>query len=128
MKGAEMNIKFDRADLLLEAGQVIRIHDAVGTRVRCLRGALWITQHRDLEDHFIRAGGALKLDHAGLVLIRAIEPTELALSEPAQGPSLAGRIARASMTVLRAVGRWIALRFGPQAITSRSLRGWYGAL
>ncbi|HEY6241531.1 MAG TPA: DUF2917 domain-containing protein [Burkholderiales bacterium] len=123
-----MNIKFDRTDLLLEAGQVIRIHDAVGTRVRCLHGALWITQHRDLEDHFIRAGGTLTLDHPGLVLIHAIEPTELALSEAAPGPSVAGRIARTSMAMLRAIGRWIALRFGPQAITARRLRGWYGAL
>ena len=123
-----MNLKLDRADLLLEAGQVIRIHDAVGARVRSVRGTLWITQHRDHEDHFVRAGGTLTLDHPGMVLIHAIEPAELALCEPAPGPSLAGRLVRASVTVLRAVGRWIALRFGPQAITARRLRGWYGAL
>ena len=123
-----MNLKLDRANLLLEAGQVIRLHDAMGTRVQCLHGALWITQHGDRRDHLVCAGGTLTLGRPGLVLIHAIEPTEFALFDPASVPSLAGRIMRTSATALRAAGRWIARRFGPEAIGDHRWRGWYGAL
>ncbi|HMH17215.1 MAG TPA: DUF2917 domain-containing protein [Burkholderiales bacterium] len=123
-----MNLKFDRADLLLEAGQVVRLHDAMGTQVKCLRGALWITQHDDRDDHLIGAGDALRLDRPGLVLIHAVESTEVVLSEPAARPSLSGRIARALVAALRVAGRWIVRRFGPEAINDRHWRGWYGAL
>lgn len=128
MKGMAMNLKLERADLILEAGQVVRLHDVLGTQVQCLRGAIWITQHDDKDDHLIGAGDSLRLDRAGLVLVHAVEPTEFILSEAAARPSLSGRIARALVAALRATGRWIARRFGPEAINDRHWRGWYGAL
>jgi hypothetical protein len=128
MKGVAMNLKSDRAELRLESRQILRLRDASGTRVQCLKGALWITQDRDPEDHFIGAGDGLTLDRPGLALIHAIEPAECVLSEPAARPSLSGRIARALVAAFRAAGRWIARRFGPEAINDRHWRGWYGAL
>jgi hypothetical protein len=128
MKGTAMNLKLDRANLHLEARQVVRLHDTAGTQVQCLHGALWITQHGDRKDHFIDAGDSLRLDRPGLVLIHAVEPTEFILSEPAARSSLSGRIALALVAALRVTGRWIARRFGPEAINDRRWRGWYGAL
>jgi hypothetical protein len=128
MKGVAMNLKSDRAELRLESRQILRLRDASGTRVQCLKGALWITQDRDPEDHFIGAGDELTLDRPGLVLIHAIEPAECVLSEPAARPSLSARIGRALVAAFRAVVRWIARRFGPEAINDGNWRGWYGAL
>lgn len=123
-----MNIKFDRAELFLEAHQVLRLRNASGTRMQCLQGALWVTQYRDHQDHFVGPGDILTLDRAGLALIHAIAPTGLVLSEPAPPAPGLRRVARLLISTLRATGRWIARHFGPQAITDRRLRGWYGAL
>src|SRR5947209_19070923 len=79
-----MNIDFGRAQLHLEARELIRLYDPRGARVECVRGALWITQHRDHEDYFLAANDALTLERPGLALIHAQERSELVLSEPAQ--------------------------------------------
>jgi hypothetical protein len=128
MKGAAMNIKVARADLLLQDREVLRLRDAMGARVQCLRGALWVTQHRDPEDHFIGPGDALTLDRPGLALIHAIAPAEVILSETAPEPDRLPLPLRALRAALRASARWIARRFGPAAIDDHRWRGWYGAL
>jgi hypothetical protein len=123
-----MNIGLEQVEMHLDTRQIVRLYDPIGTRLACVRGALWITQHDDRDDHLIGAGDTLRFDRPGLVLIHAVEPTEFVLSEPAARPSLPGRIARALVAALRAAGRWIARRFGPEAINDRHWRGWYGAL
>jgi hypothetical protein len=128
MKGVAMNLKLDRAELRLEARQILRLRDSAGTSVQCVKGALWITQHRDREDHFMGAGDTLTLDRPGLALIHAVEPAEFVLSGLAACPSPSGRFARALVAAFRAVGRGVARRFGPEAIADWHWRGWYGAL
>lgn len=123
-----MKLKFGCADLLLQSRQILRIYDAAGARVQCVRGALWVTQHRDFEDHFVGAGDALTLDRSGLALIHALTPAELVLCEPAPQPAPARRIALLFGRALRSTGRWIARHFGPEAIDRHRWRGWYGAL
>ena len=115
-----MNLNFSRADLLLGKHESIRLHDAAGTRVRTLRGELWITQDGDPKDYFLPTGEELIVAVPGLVLIQALEPAEVVLREPCAAPSILGR-------VTRAIGGWIASRYGPQAIT-RIPPAWHGAL
>ena len=120
-----MNIRFDRAQLHLEAREVIRLYDPRGARVECVRGALWITRHRDHEDYFLAANDALTLDRPGLALIHAQEPSEVVLAEPARSPRLRQKIGRALVSALRAVGRWFARNFGPESIDRPRYRGWH---
>lgn len=119
-----MNIKVARADLLLQDREVLRLRDAIGARVHCLSGALWVTQHRDPEDHFVGPGDALTLDRPGLALIHAMAPAEVVLSESVPHADRSPRPVRA----LRAAAGWFARQFGPEAIDRHRWRGWYGAL
>jgi DUF2917 family protein len=123
-----MNIGFNHAELHLQARQVLRVYDPLGARVKCVRGALWITQDRDFEDHFLAANDALTLDRSGLALIHAQQESELVLFEPAPRPRLGQRIARALRPALRAVGRWLAQTFGPQSIDRMRDRAWHHGL
>ena len=100
-----MNIAFNRVELHLQPREVLRVYDPLGARVECVRGGLWITQDRDLEDHFLSSNDALILDRRGLALIHAQEPSDVVLVEPAPRPGLRERI-----------GQWIARAFGPESL------------
>jgi len=121
-----MNIGFDRAQLHLEAREVIRLYDPRGARVECVRGALWITQNTDYEDYFLAANDALTLDRPGLALIHAQAPSEIVLAEPVPRPRQP--TGRALAAALQAVGRWFARQFGPESIDRYSRPGSYRGL
>ena len=100
-----MNIGFNRVELHLKPREVLRVYDPLGARVECVRGGLWITQDRDLEDHFLSANDALILDRRGLTLIHAQEPSDVVLQQPAPRPGVRKRIAE-----------WVARTFGPESL------------
>jgi hypothetical protein len=123
-----MNISFDRAELRLDARQMIRLQDPEGTRVQVVSGALWITQDADRRDHWLEADSALTLDRPGLALIHAQRPSEIVLIEPAQPRDLQRRIGQALTAASRAIGRWFARQFGPESLDRPRPRGWHHRL
>jgi hypothetical protein len=123
-----MNIGFDRAQLHLNAREVIRLYDPRGARVECVRGALWITQNKDHEDYFLAANDALTLERPGLALIHAQAPSEIVLAEPAPLPGLRQQIGRALLAASRAIGTWLARQFGPESLDRHDRPGSYRGL
>jgi len=121
-----MNIGFGRAQLHLETREVIRLFEPKGSRVECVRGALWITQNRDYEDYFLAANDALTLDRPGLALIHAQAPSEVVLLEPAPSPRLRQGIGHLLVASLRAVGRAFARQFGPESIDKHRSGSYHG--
>src|SRR5580704_6765830 len=55
----------------LRAREVLDIRDGQGLAVRCLSGALWITQDGDTDDIVLKAGQCFVLDRPGLALVSA---------------------------------------------------------
>jgi hypothetical protein len=120
-----MNISFDRAELRLDARQMIRLQDPEGARVQVVSGALWITQDTDRQDHWLEADGALTLDRPGLALIHAQKPSEIVLIEPAPSRGLRNRVGLALAAARRAIGRWFVRQFGPESLDRPRPRGWH---
>src|SRR5262245_56134422 len=123
-----MNIGFNRAELNLQTREVLRLYDPLGARVECVRGALWITQDKDFEDHFLAANDAITLDRRGLALIHAQQPSKIVLIEPDAAPGVRERVVSTLSAAARAVGRWFAKNFGPESIDRPRARGWHATL
>ena len=103
-----MNLELERADLVLRSREVARFEDAVGTRLRVVRGSVWITQHGDRRYHYVPATRTMSLDQPGLALVQAVEPAELIVWRLVPQISVAAQAARGLARVPRALARWIA--------------------
>ncbi|MCW5626719.1 MAG: DUF2917 domain-containing protein [Burkholderiales bacterium] len=63
--------------IALASGALLRLRDAVGSRVVCVRGQVWLTEPGDPVDHFLHPADDHRIAHAGLVIIEATESAEL---------------------------------------------------
>ncbi len=64
---------------------LITIAAVRGLVLRVRGGALWITQHKDTQDHVVRAGEAFLADRAGPMVIQPLGNVELAVEWPSRG-------------------------------------------
>jgi hypothetical protein len=128
MKGVAMNIKFEHGWMHLDKDRSLRLIDASGTRVMVRSGSLWVTQDRDQRDHVLEAGESFELDRSGDAIVFALAPSEIELIEPPRIESAAATTGEMLAVAANAAGRWIARRFGPQAISNRNLCRWGHAL
>ncbi|MBL8429064.1 MAG: DUF2917 domain-containing protein [Dechloromonas sp.] len=51
----------------------IRLQDAAGTRVRCLRGTIWITVASEPDDIFLSTGQSYLIPRNGLSLVELLD-------------------------------------------------------
>jgi Protein of unknown function (DUF2917) len=74
-----MNLMLHRAEIELDTRRFLTLDDAIGTRIVCVAGELWITQDRDTADHIVTAGGSFEVDAPGKVLVQAQRPARVVL-------------------------------------------------
>ena len=65
--------------LALEAGQVVTLDDAAGTRIEARSGTVWVTEEGDRDDHIVAPGETLVVTHDGRTLVQALQPACIAL-------------------------------------------------
>ncbi len=76
----------------LRTREVLDIHDGQGLVVRCLAGALWITQDGDTDDVVVNAGQCFVLDRRGLELVSApVAPATLVIERARRGAPFAAQ-------------------------------------
>lgn len=76
-----MKMISNEVKLALARRDSVSVVNAVGTRVTCVSGSLWITQHRDTRDVMLDPGDAFVLDRPGAAIIQAIRPSTLLIRE-----------------------------------------------
>ncbi len=81
-----MDIRLHRAGVELDARRFLTLEDALGTVIVCMEGELWITQHGDTRDHFVRAGEAFTIDRTGRIVVQAQRPARVTLEEAHRPP------------------------------------------
>jgi hypothetical protein len=74
----------------LEYRGIVPVADAQGTRINCLRGRLWITQHRSIDDVVLEAGESCEISRPGVTLVQALADARVALHAPAALRASAG--------------------------------------
>ncbi len=68
----------------LGRGKIRRIRHALGRRVACLSGSLWITQDDDLRDILLSPGEAFDFDRRGDALVSALDESRYLLLDACQ--------------------------------------------
>jgi len=76
-----------RKRVTLDRGNVLRIHDGQGVRLKVTSGVLWITEEECTADTVLQAGEGYRLVHGGLALALAHRPARVMLDVPAGVPA-----------------------------------------
>ena len=76
----------------MSTGDFWRMHgDHRWRMIICLRGMVWITQERDLEDYVLEAGEAFIVTQRGSVLLQAIDDARVEITSPARRTPYKGK-------------------------------------
>jgi len=85
-----MIVDTKRVVIELEYRGLVPLTDALGTRIICLRGRIWITQHGSRDDIVLEAGESGEISRPGLALVQALADALVALNAPAAPRASAG--------------------------------------
>ncbi|HET7731000.1 MAG TPA: DUF2917 domain-containing protein [Usitatibacter sp.] len=61
--------------LCLQAGQVLTLDDAAGTRISTAMGTVWVTEEGVRDDHIVVTGDSLVVAHGGRTVVQALAPS-----------------------------------------------------
>jgi len=67
----DMTTRFADGPVRLSTGELLDINDGEGFVIKCLEGAVWITQSNDPRDIVLGPGESFVLDKPGLALVCA---------------------------------------------------------
>ena len=81
-----MQLQLKQPVIALEAGQVVTLDDAQGTRILARMGTVWVTEEGDVKDHVVGPGETLLVAHPGRTVVQALGPSWISLAE---GPGAA---------------------------------------
>ena len=76
-----MQLQLSRPVIALEAGQVVTLDDAQGTRILTRAGTVWVTEEGEMRDHVVDAGDALVVARPGRTVVQALKPAWISLAE-----------------------------------------------
>lgn len=76
-----MELHINQPLLALDAGQVLTLDDAAGTRIEPRRGTVWVTEEDSRQDHIIGPGDVLVVTHGGRTVIQAMRHAWISLAE-----------------------------------------------
>jgi Protein of unknown function (DUF2917) len=91
-----MQIEINCSNFTLSPTGLLTVQDAVGTRIVCRSGVLWVTQEGDVKDAIVGPFEVLTIQKPGRTVITALESSTFALME------LDGSVAGAMPTVRHA--------------------------
>ena len=74
-----MTLNLERPMIALEAGQLLTLDDAAGTRIVARLGTVWVTEEGNPEDHIVGPGETLLIGRDGRTLLQAMQPAWVAL-------------------------------------------------
>ena len=74
-----MTLNLERPVIALEAGQLLTLDDAAGTRIVSRLGTVWVTEEGDPDDHVLGPGETLIIARGGRTLLQAMQPAWVAL-------------------------------------------------
>lgn len=100
-----MKLTLNHQRIDIDRMRTIALTDAFDVEVVCLRGCLWLTEDRLLEDHFLQAGESRTVRSRGRVLVTALEPSSLRALEPiAHRPESPWERFRAAIVAISTIG------------------------
>lgn len=76
------------ANVTLERRRGFEVDGPAGTTVRVTHGEVWITRHRDTEDHLLTAGDVLEHAGKGKTLVTAMKDAQIQIRHPRPKPAL----------------------------------------
>jgi hypothetical protein len=81
-----------RVVIEFEYREIVPLEDAVGTRIDCLRGRIWITEWRSTDDIVLEPGQWYVISRGGVALVQALREALVRFRAPAVHQS-GGRLA-----------------------------------
>jgi hypothetical protein len=87
-----MILDMKQATIELEYRGIVPVEDAVGTRIDCLRGRIWITERGSTDDIVLEAGESYVTSRGGVAVVQALREALVGLRAPAVRPAGAGLV------------------------------------
>jgi hypothetical protein len=75
-----MQLNVDTPQLALDAGQVVSLDDAAGTRIEARLGSVWITEEGSQKDNVLGPGETFTVAHGGRTVVQAIKASWITIA------------------------------------------------